>query len=136
MNIVLFRDFAAAICRPNSTVVTYGYSFGDEHINRILRDMLTIPSTHLVIISYDDRLGRIHNFYSQTAHLDQISLLMGSDIASIDNLTRKFLPKSAIDFATSRMGEILQSRYASQPRQESHTPVAAAKATLLPGGQQ
>ena len=132
----LFRDFAAAICRPNSTVVTYGYSFGDEHINRILRDMLTIPSTHLVIISYDDRLGRIHNFYSQTAHLDQISLLMGSDIASIDNLTRKFLPKSAIDFATSRMGEILQSRYASQPRQESHTPVAAAKATLLPGGQQ
>lgn len=28
----LFRDFAAAICRPNSTLVTYGYGFGDEHM--------------------------------------------------------------------------------------------------------
>ena len=47
----LFRDFAAAICRPNSTVVCYGYSFGDEHINRVIEDMLTIPSAHLVIIA-------------------------------------------------------------------------------------
>ncbi len=50
----LFRDFAAALCRPNSTLVTYGYGFGDDHINRIIKVMLTIPSTHLVIISYND----------------------------------------------------------------------------------
>ena len=49
----LLRDFAAALCRPNSTLITYGCGFGDEHINRIIRDMLTIPSTRLVIISYD-----------------------------------------------------------------------------------
>ena len=40
----LFRDFAAGVCRPNSTVVLYGYSFGDEHINRVITDMLTIHS--------------------------------------------------------------------------------------------
>src|SRR5690606_6877613 len=40
----LFRDFAAAICRPNTVLVTYGYGFGDEHINRVIEDMLTIPS--------------------------------------------------------------------------------------------
>lgn len=28
----IFRDFAAALCRPNSTLVTYGYGFGDDHI--------------------------------------------------------------------------------------------------------
>ena len=28
----LFRDFAAAVCRPNSTLVTYGYGFGDEQL--------------------------------------------------------------------------------------------------------
>lgn len=50
----LFRDFAASLCRPNSTLVTYGYSFGDDHINRVIRDMLTIPSTHLVAIDYSD----------------------------------------------------------------------------------
>ena len=114
----LFRDFAAAVCRPNSTVVTYGYSFGDEHINRVIQDMLTIPSTHLVIISYDDRLGRILDFYTKTARADQISLLLGRVVASIDNLTEKFLPKSAIDFTTVKMGELLQARYASLPHQE------------------
>ena len=106
----LFRDFAAAICRPNSTVVTYGYGFGDDHINRVLRDMLTIPSTHLVIISFDDANRRVLNFYEATAHKDQISLLIGPDIASIDNLTTKFLPKSAIDYTTSKMGELLKNR--------------------------
>ena len=59
----LFRDFAAAICRPNSTLVTYGYGFGDDHINRVIRDMLTIPSTHLVIISYGGAGGRIKEKY-------------------------------------------------------------------------
>ena len=56
----LFRDFAASICRPNSTVVCYGYSFGDEHINRVIEDMLTIPSAHLVIIAHGDPLGPHH----------------------------------------------------------------------------
>lgn len=53
----LFRDYAAAVCRPNSVLVTYGYGFGDEHINRTIADMLTIPSTHLVIISFGDEGG-------------------------------------------------------------------------------
>ena len=59
----LFRDFAAGICRPNSSLVCFGYSFGDEHLNRVIEDMLTIPSTHLVVISYDDPLGRIMETY-------------------------------------------------------------------------
>lgn len=49
----LFRDFAAAVCRPNGVLVTFGYGFGDSHINRVIADMLTIPSTHLVVISRD-----------------------------------------------------------------------------------
>ena len=130
----LFRDFSAAICRPNSTVITYGYSFGDEHINRVLRDMLTIPSTHLVVISYDDCLGRIHDFYKQTAHVDQITLLLGANIASIDILTQKYLPKSAIDFATSRMSEILQKRYASCSPQDHKDPDGVAAMLLSKGG--
>src|SRR5690625_3543189 len=57
----LFRDFASSVIRPNSTIVTYGYSFGDDHINRVLNDMLSIPSSHLVIISRSDtgqKIGR------------------------------------------------------------------------------
>lgn len=106
----LFRDFAAAICRPNSTLITYGYGFGDEHINRVIRDMLTIPSTHLVIISYNDPIGRILKFYAETARYDQISILMGSNLGDITNLANDYLPKSAIDKTTIRMAELLQHR--------------------------
>lgn len=106
----LFRDFAAAICRPNSTLVTYGYGFGDEHINRVIHDMLTIPSTHLVVISFDDPIGRILQFYYESAHYAQMSVLMGSNLGNITNLANDYLPKSAIDRTTIRMAELLQHR--------------------------
>lgn len=110
----LFRDFASALCRPNSTLVAYGYSFGDEHINRIIRDMLTIPSTHLVIIAYGDELGRIKENYNRIGRPSQISLLIGPELADISVLTESFLPKSAIDRTTSRMSDLLKMRYGTK----------------------
>lgn len=89
----LFRDFAASICRPNSTLVTYGYGFGDEHINRVIHDMLTIPSTHLVIISFDDPIGRILQFYYDSARYAQMSVLIGKNLGDITNLANDYLPK-------------------------------------------
>ena len=106
----LFRDFASAICRPNSTLVTYGYGFGDEHINRIIRDMLTIPSTHLVIISYSDPIGRIVQFYYDTARYAQMSVLIGNNVGDITNLVNSYLPKPSIDMTTIKMAELLQHR--------------------------
>lgn len=106
----LFRDFAAAVCRPNSTLVTYGYGFGDEHINRVIHDMLTIPSTHLVVISFDDPIGRILNFYQDSAHYAQMSIMIGGNLGEITNLANDYLPKSAIDRTTIRMAELLQHR--------------------------
>lgn len=107
----LFRDLAAAICRPNSTLVTYGYGFGDEHVNRVIRDMLTIPSTHLVVMSYDDPLGRIMKSYQEFGRPSQISLLIGPVLSGIRTLTENFLPKAAIDRTTFRMSELLKQRF-------------------------
>lgn len=106
----LFRDFAAALCRPNSTLVVYGYSFGDDHINRIISDMLTIPSTHLVIIAYNDEGGRAKKFYDDCGHTDQITLFIGEDIANIKALTNLYLPKSAIDKNSIKMAELIKAR--------------------------
>lgn len=110
----LFRDLAAAVCRPNSTLVTYGYSFGDEHINRVIRDMLTIPSTHLVVISYNDPLGRIMQTYEEMGRPSQISLLIGPALADLTTLTENYLPKAAIDKTTFRMSELLKQRWGAQ----------------------
>ena len=109
----LFRDFAAALCRPNSTVVTYGYSFGYDHINRVLKDMLTIPSTHLVILAYDDLAGRIKKLYEKWGRANQISLIIGKDVANLDALVDYYLPKPAIDRTTIRMADLLRQRYDS-----------------------
>src|SRR5690606_5558168 len=106
----LFRDLASSIIRPNSTVVTYGYSFGDDHINRVLIDMLTIPSTHLVIIGFDDIGDRIKNFYSKAKRPVQITLLLGYHFGDLKTLVDNYLPKPAIDRTTYKMADLLKAR--------------------------
>ena len=107
----LFRDFAAAICRPNSTLFSFGYSFGDEHINRVIEDMLTIPSTHLIILSYDDPLGRITKTYEKLGRHAQITLMIGDHLGDLRTLVQNYLPKPAIDRTTFKMSELLKSRW-------------------------
>ncbi len=117
----LFRDFANAIVRPNSTVVVYGYSFGDEHINRVLEDMLTIPSTHLVIIAKSDEGKRIEKFYKKTKRPIQITLLIGDHFGDIKTLVDHYLPKPAIDRTTYKMADILKARGIIQAEKQEST---------------
>lgn len=105
----LFREFSTSICRPNSSLVTYGYGFGDSHINSIIEDMLTIPSTHLVIISYDDSRGLIKNFFKDK-NPSQFTLLIGEEFGKLDNLVKHYLPKSAIDRITLKKTKLLENR--------------------------
>lgn len=105
----LFRDFAASLCRPNAALVVYGYGFGDSHINRVLADMLSLPSTHVVIMAYsiDDRLS---GFLAQVARPSQITLLVGSHFSNIRQLVEHYLPKPAIDQVSTRVAELLKNR--------------------------
>ncbi len=111
----LFRDFASSTIRPNSTIVTYGYSFGDDHINRVLKDMLTIPSTHLVIIAFDDVGDRINNFYYETKRPVQITMLLGKHFGDLKTLVDNYLPKPAIDKTTYKMADLLKARGVTTP---------------------
>lgn len=117
----LLRDFSSAICRPNSSLITYGYGYGDEHINRIISDMLAIPSTHLALISYDDPDDRIHRFCEASGTDSQISLLMGHHFGNLSTLVDEYLPKPAIDLITGRMVEMLRRRSltSAEPRSAS-----------------
>lgn len=104
----LFRDFASATCKPNSVVVTYGYGFGDDHINRVLLDILSVPSAHLVVIAFDLET-RIKNFLEQTRPA-QVTVLAGRHFASLQHLVEDYLPKPALDYITGRMSELLKNR--------------------------
>jgi hypothetical protein len=124
----LFRDFAAAVCRPNAIVVTYGYGFGDDHVNRVLLDMLTIPSTHLVIVAYeaDDRLK---GFCAKTRDA-QVSLLVGSHFADLSTLVENYLPKPALDDITRRMTDLMSHRLAPLDPAVAATPAAVPAASV------
>lgn len=117
----LFRDFAASVCRPNSTLISFGYSFGDEHINRVIEDMLTIPSSHLVVISYGDPLGRIMDTYNRLGRKAQITLLIGNHLGDLQKLVDNYLPKPAIDRTTFKMAELLKSRWGTSQQDSSST---------------
>jgi len=107
----LFRDFAASVCRPNSSLITFGYSFGDEHINRVIEDMLTIPSSHLVVIANGDPLGRVMQTYEKLGRYAQITLLIGPHLGDLRTLVDNYMPKPAIDRTTFKMAELLKSRW-------------------------
>src|SRR5690554_4359994 len=118
----LFRDFSSAICQPNSVIITYGYGFGDSHINRVIEDMLTIPSTHLVVIAWDRNYaneGDPVNFGSSRERIvkflenknsAQCTLLIGEHFADLKNLVEFYLPKSAIDRLTVKMQKLKDNR--------------------------
>lgn len=110
----LFRDLAAAACRPNHALIAFGYGFGDEHINRVIGDMLTIPSTHLVVIAHSDRLGRIMKTYEKLGKPAQISLLVGDHVGDFKTLVDQYLPKPAIDRTTFRVAELLKARWVTE----------------------
>jgi len=105
----LFRDFSSATCRPNSVLITYGYGFGDTHINNIILDMMTIPSTHLVIISYDKADGRVEKFVNK-CNPSQLTLLLGGHFGNLKTLVKNYLPKSAIDRISKRQAKVLEVR--------------------------
>jgi hypothetical protein len=72
--------------------------------------MLTIPSSHLVIISYTDEGDRIKRFFNEVKRPAQITLLIGNHFGDLKTLVDGYLPKPAIDRTTFRMVELLKSR--------------------------
>jgi hypothetical protein len=44
----LVRRFTEFLGRPQTTLVVAGYSFNDEHLNRVVRSALNNPTLHLI----------------------------------------------------------------------------------------
>ena len=72
----LFREFQGRVVQEQSILIVIGYSFGDEHINRIIYQALTIPSFRLIIFTNPEQNGII----GKLRELDDPRIwLIGSD---------------------------------------------------------
>ena len=86
----LFRRFGSAIAQPQSVLFTVGYGFGDEHVNALIRQALSIPSFTLVVIDPAPR----SNFVSHLKTLgdERVWLVGGWRLGTFDHFVEKLLP--------------------------------------------
>jgi hypothetical protein len=55
----LFRAMENRIMQKNSVLIVMGYSFGDDHINRLILNALAVTSFHLVVFGLGDGIDRL-----------------------------------------------------------------------------
>jgi hypothetical protein len=55
----LIREFQGRVVRDQTVLVTVGYAFGDEHLNNIIYQALTIPTFRLIVFADPDSEGEI-----------------------------------------------------------------------------
>ena len=55
----LFRAFETALLKTNSVLITLGYSFADDHINRLILNALAIPTFRLVVFGKSENIDRL-----------------------------------------------------------------------------
>jgi hypothetical protein len=55
----LFREFQSRIVREQSVLITVGFAFGDEHLNNIIYQALTIPTFRLIVFADPNSAGEI-----------------------------------------------------------------------------
>lgn len=84
----LMRFMHQELIKNNSVLVTLGYSFSDDHINRIILNSLSSPSFKLVII------GRSENIEKLTKLDDKRIIIINSEdkIQYFKNFVNKLMP--------------------------------------------
>ncbi len=55
----LMRNMQQLLSRKNSVLITLGYSFSDDHINRIILNSLSIPSFKLIVFGKSDGIKNL-----------------------------------------------------------------------------
>lgn len=55
----LFRVMENKLMQQNTILITLGYSFSDDHINRIILNALAVPSFKLIVFGESDNINRL-----------------------------------------------------------------------------
>ena len=92
----LFRRFAWATVRPQTSLFVIGYGFGDDHINAIILQSLAIPSFTLVIVdpSVPDADPSADKFVARLrAEKDRrVWIFSGETLGKFDGFVKNVLP--------------------------------------------
>lgn len=86
----LFRRFGNTIAQPQSALFVIGYSFGDDHVNALIRQALAIPSFTLIVVDPNP----ISDFVSQLEKLEdeRVWIVKGKKLGTFEHFVSKLLP--------------------------------------------
>lgn len=85
----LFRRFAGALVRPQSVLFTIGYGFGDDHVNAIIRQALSVPSFTLVVVDPAPQSEFVKRLKEQQ---DQRVWIAEGDVGTFSGFVQDVLP--------------------------------------------
>jgi hypothetical protein len=107
----LFREFQKQIVHEQSVLFTIGYSFGDEHINNIIFQALTVPNFRLIAFLPPDAEG-VPQKLKELAD-PRIWLIGGEGHTTgrraeyFDTFIEKFMPEAPGDKIDSAISKVL-----------------------------
>lgn len=120
----LFREFQSRVVREQSVLITAGYAFGDEHLNNIIYQALTIPTFRLIIFAAPDSGGEIGKLRDLG---DPRIWIIGGDGPTpgsrahyFDTVVEHFMPQrpsERIDAAVRKVLEVM-----APPKDDDHEP--------------
>lgn len=108
----LFREFQGRIVREQSVLIVVGYSFGDEHVNNLIFQALTIPTFRLVAFLPPDAGGVPQKLRS--LHDPRIWLIGGAGPKGVgkahyfDTFVERFMPESPADKVDTAVKKVLE----------------------------
>lgn len=118
----LFREFQSRVVREQSVLFTMGYAFGDEHINNIIYQALTIPTFRLVIF-VDPNLGG--DIAKLRALNDPRLWIIGGEGAEagrkahyFDTIIEQFLPQRPSERIDDAVRKVLEAMAPSPKKEE------------------
>ncbi|MCI4679076.1 SIR2 family protein [Rhodoblastus acidophilus] len=119
----LFREFQSRVVREQSVLFTMGYAFGDEHINNIIYQALTIPTFRLVIFVDPTLKGEIEKL---KALRDPRIWIIGGDGPQagrkahyFDTIIEQFLPQRPSERIDDAIRKVLEAMSPPRKREEA-----------------
>ena len=113
----LFRRFTEFLARPQSCLITSGYSFSDEHLNRILASALQNPTLQLVLYIPEVRregdslvLDKCNEWSKRVVGLElpQVTIVGGDSDAYFGSLVNHLPDPVIYDEQTGRIHEMFK----------------------------
>lgn len=110
----LFRQFSVSIAQPQSVLITFGYSFSDEHINDLIYQALTIPSFTLIIVDFKGVDGSAEIKRLMELNDPRIIIMQGTQLGDFPFFVEQVMP-DLIEFDTNaKIAETMQKLYPSK----------------------